>query len=143
MTEMRLEQPGDGALRDELLQLWILDEVIQLSNLRAAEGRRKGAPGPVGSVAKISFAEINQRISSRCVQLLGMEGTLYASYDLRDWSSESFEERPHTNAFLRCQANSIEGGTSNILRNVVGERVLGLPPDPRVDKDQAWSRVPR
>jgi hypothetical protein len=45
--------------------------------------------------------------------------------------------------FLRCRANSIEGGTTEVMKNILGERILGLPGDVRIDKDVAWAEVPR
>jgi alkylation response protein AidB-like acyl-CoA dehydrogenase len=134
---------GSGALKDELMRLWILDEVNRLTNLRASNLRVRGVPGPEGSVAKLGFAEINQRITDLCVRIMGPAGCLYGSYDLTDWRPDTFEEREPPNAFLRSQANSIEGGTSQILRNILGERVLGLPGEPRLDKDVPWVQVPR
>ena len=74
---------------------------------------------------------------------MGADGMLYGS--LRDgaarrrpWTSDTLQK-----AFLRIRANSIEGGTTEVMKNILGERVLGLPGDVRVDRDVPWSEVPR
>jgi alkylation response protein AidB-like acyl-CoA dehydrogenase len=136
------EERKDPSVRDELRKRWTEAEVARLTNIRAAQMRKIGAPGPEGSTSKLAFAELNKDIYDLCMTLLGAEGMLYGSYDMR---------RPETvlgaemlqKAFLRSRANSIEGGTSEVMRNILGERVLGLPGDVRVDRDIPWSQVPR
>jgi alkylation response protein AidB-like acyl-CoA dehydrogenase len=132
----------DPVTRDRVTQLWIQAEVNRLTNLRAAANRRSGTPGPEGSVAKLAMAELNKSIYEAVVDVLGAEGMRYGSYDVRPEKQALFGDDLAAN-FLRSQANSIEGGTSDVLRNILGERVLGLPGDVRVDKDLPWSQVPR
>ncbi len=133
---------GDDVERDQVTQLWIQAEVNRLTNLRAAANRKAGTPGPEGSVAKLAMAELNKQIYSLAMDLMGPEGMLYGSYELIRPRHALFTDDMHKN-FLRARANSIEGGTSEVLRNILGERVLGLPGDVRVDKDLPWSQVPR
>jgi alkylation response protein AidB-like acyl-CoA dehydrogenase len=134
-----------AAQRDRLMALWVRAEVARLTNMRARALRQAGTPGPEGSVAKLVGAELNQRVYEFCVDLLGMTGTLFPThYEMRRPDRAVFSggaDPRHT--FLRSRANSIEGGTSEIMRNILGERVLGLPGEPRMDKDMAWSEVPR
>jgi alkylation response protein AidB-like acyl-CoA dehydrogenase len=94
-------------------------------------------------VAKLIGAELNKDVYDLCVDLLGMTGTLYPThYEMRrPERAGGFGADVRAN-FLRSRANSIEGGTSEIMRNILGERVLGLPGEPRVDKDVPWSQVP-
>jgi alkylation response protein AidB-like acyl-CoA dehydrogenase len=136
--------PHAMAVRSELLQSWVRNEVARLTNWRASDLRQAGTPGPEGSVAKLVFAEENQRTSEICVDLLGAEGMLYGS----DYPHVRPKESAMTGgdmrkAFIRMRANSIEGGTSEVMRNIIGERVLGLPGEPRSDKDVAWKDVAR
>ncbi len=132
----------DAVARDRLARLWCEAEALRLTNIRASQNRKRGTPGPEGSVAKLMMAELNQRIGSYVVNLLGPAGGLYDGYTFAR-PRHALDLSTPVKAFLRVQANSIEGGTSNIMRNILGERVLGLPGEPRVDKDPPWSTVPR
>ncbi|OYV65683.1 MAG: acyl-CoA dehydrogenase [Actinobacteria bacterium 21-64-8] len=136
--------PYAMAIRGELMQAWVRNEVGRLTNWRASDLRRAGTPGPEGSVAKLAFAEENQRTSELCVNLLGADGMLYGSnYPQIRPTESAMSGGDMRKAFIRMRANSIEGGTSEVMRNIIGERVLGLPGEPRNDKDVAWKDVPR
>ena len=136
------ERGGDDAQRDALIKLWIEAEVNRLTAIRAGQNRSKGTPGPEGSTGKLQGAELNKRIYEWAVNFLGPEGMLFPSYEYR--APEEFHaERDLRWSFLRSRANSIEGGTTEIMKNILGERVLGLPGEPRTDKDLPWSEVPR
>jgi alkylation response protein AidB-like acyl-CoA dehydrogenase len=128
--------------RDRLVQLWVEAEVQRLTRMRASAAAAKGTPGPEGSLGKLAGAESNKRIYDFCVDLQGAEGMLYDSYEMRRPSGANMAGIP-TRTFLRSRANSIEGGTSEVMRNIIGERVLGLSGDIRADKAVPWSRVPR
>ncbi|HHC07353.1 MAG TPA: acyl-CoA dehydrogenase [Actinobacteria bacterium] len=133
----------DPLHRDRVLRLWVDAEVARLTNLRAQENRDAGTPGPEGSTGKLVYAELNQRIYEEALALLGPEGMLYDSYEFRQPDPEEPPSTDLRRRFLRVRANSIEGGTSEIMRNIIGERVLGLPGEPRVDKDVPWSQIRR
>jgi alkylation response protein AidB-like acyl-CoA dehydrogenase len=137
-------QRHDPVLRDRMARAWIEAEVLRLTNARATATRKAGAAGPEGSVAKLAFAEVNKRIYEVCVDVLGPEALLYPTYEMvRPEESALTGGLDPRKMFLRSRAFSIEGGTSEILRNILGERVLGLPGEPRADKDLPWNEVPR
>ena len=132
----------DPVMRDRLTRLWVEAEALRLNNARAAANSKQGTPGPEGSTGKLAGAELNKRIYDLCEDLMGAEGMLYASYEMRR-PEGAMEIRSPQQMFLRSRANSIEGGTSEVMRNILGERVLGLPGDVRVDKGVPWSQVAR
>jgi alkylation response protein AidB-like acyl-CoA dehydrogenase len=127
---------------NRLMTLWCEAEAIRLNNVRASANRRMGSPGPEGSIGKMAGAEHNIRVQEFCIDLLGAGGMLYGDYDAggADLSDSDATSRV---AFLRSRANTIEGGTAEIMRNILGERVLGLPGDVRIDRDRPWKDVPR
>jgi alkylation response protein AidB-like acyl-CoA dehydrogenase len=132
----------DPVARDELLHLWAEAEAARLTSIRANEMAGVGIPGPEGSTGKLAWANLNKEITAFTMDLLGLDATLYPDgYDLV--RPEGMRQHGPQKAFLRTRANSIEGGTSEIMLNILGERVLGLPGEPRVDKDLPWTEVPR
>jgi alkylation response protein AidB-like acyl-CoA dehydrogenase len=134
---------GDAVARDQLARFWMESEINRLTNMRASHLRAKGTPGPEGSVGKMAMAGLNQRLMSFVMELLGPEAMLYPTGYPMDRPKTAMDLSNAQKAFLRVQANSIEGGTTNIMKNILGERVLGLPGEPRADKELPWSEVPR
>jgi len=134
-----------GARRNRLMQLWSQAETLRLTNTRAAAAAKAGNPGPEGSIAKLALADFNKKVTEFGIELLGAQGLIGFDYTFRRPESLSVDglENGIRHAFLRSRANSIEGGTSEIMRNILGEQVLGLPGEPRVDKDLPWAKVPR
>jgi alkylation response protein AidB-like acyl-CoA dehydrogenase len=135
---------GDDYLRDELMKLWVEAEVARLTGNRASESLSQGTPGPEGSTAKLHWAELNKKITNFTVDLMGAEGMLMpGGYPFVRPDAAGLGRVARQRGFLRARANSIEGGTSEIMKNILGERVLGLPGEPRVDKDLPWRDIPR
>ena len=134
----------DPYLRDEMMKLWCEAEALRLTGMRAGQARALGTPGPEGSTAKLHWADLNKRISSFTIDLMGADGMLLPEgYPFVTPQEAGSGRLTRQKSFLRARANSIEGGTSEIMKNILGERVLGLPGEPRVDKDVPWKTVPR
>ena len=132
----------DEATRDRVMELWIRAEVHRLTNIRANQNRRMGDPGPEGSIGKMESANLNKAIYDAMIDLMGPRGCSTAATRC-DGPRPRLAARPAQQRFLRSRANSIEGGTTEVMQNILGERVLGLPGDVRVDREVPWSQVPR
>ncbi|MFG2755161.1 acyl-CoA dehydrogenase family protein [Streptomyces wuyuanensis] len=130
-------------LHQRLLTLWVEAEVARLTGERLRQQLAAGQPGPEGSGMKLGFARLNQEISGLEVELRGEEGLLYDDWTMRRPELVDFTGRDAGYRYLRSKGNSIEGGTSEVLLNIVAERVLGLPAEPRNDKDVPWKDLAR
>jgi alkylation response protein AidB-like acyl-CoA dehydrogenase len=130
-------------LHDRLLTAWVEAEVARLSAERVRQQLAVGSPGPEGAGLKLAFARLNQRVSGLEVELLGEDGLRYGDWTMVRPRSVDFYGRDAGYRYLRAKGNSIEGGTSEVLRNIIAERVLNLPAEPRTDKDVAWKDLPR
>jgi alkylation response protein AidB-like acyl-CoA dehydrogenase len=119
-TARKVGAADDPQVRDQIAQLYVDLMGLRFTNYRSITTlMRTGVPGPEGSVAKLHWSETNQRLTALALELLGPdaqvsgEGGFWAGY----WQYQQ----------LRSRGNTIEAGTSEILRNIIAERVLGLP----------------
>jgi alkylation response protein AidB-like acyl-CoA dehydrogenase len=111
----RLNRGGDRLVRQRIAQHYIEARAIQLNAYRGLTAVLKtGVPGPEGSYLKLAWSELNQRMTETAVDLEGPMGIV-----------EDGDDRQYS--FLRARANTIEAGTSEVLRNILAERILGLP----------------
>jgi alkylation response protein AidB-like acyl-CoA dehydrogenase len=139
------------ALRDDVTRMWIESIVIRLNSERQQALGDSREAALLSAVAKVATSEYTQRLSSVLAVVLGPEMLVHADYDTalaEDLSPDSAAAKdfatlsPHRLA-IRSRAMSIEGGTNEISRNIIGERTLGLPGDVRVDKGRPWRDVAR
>ncbi|GAA2050238.1 acyl-CoA dehydrogenase family protein [Polymorphospora rubra] len=130
-------------LHDELLRLWVRAEAVRLTGLLVRQRAAAGDPGPEGSAVKLSYAALTQAASGLELELLGADGLRYDGWHMRRPDRVDMLGRTPGYRYLRARGNSIEGGTSEILRDIIAERVLGLPAVPRADRNTAWKDLPR
>ena len=135
-----LRTPG---LHDTMLRLWAAAEVARLAGERLRQQLAAGRPGPEGSAAKLVFARLNQEITGFELELAGADGLRYGDWTMHRPDTANFYGRDVGYRYLRARGNSIEGGTSEILRNIIAERVLGLPAEVRLDTGVPWKDLPR
>jgi alkylation response protein AidB-like acyl-CoA dehydrogenase len=125
-------------LHSRLMELWVNAEVARHTGQRLRQKLAAGQPGPEGAAMKLIFAELNQKLSGLEVELRGEQGLRYSDWALVRPDHVDMLGRDAGYRYLRAKGNSIEGGTSEILKNVLAERVLGLPPEARADNATVW-----
>jgi alkylation response protein AidB-like acyl-CoA dehydrogenase len=136
----------DAAVRERLVRLWCEERVRGWTNQRVrAQVASNRAPGPESSIGKVHAADLNQRVQAAAADLLGAAGLAWSgdSDHLDDlagyWAGMPAEVR----GMLRSRANTIEGGTTEVNKNVLAERVLGLPKEPDPWRGVPWRELPR
>ena len=128
----------DPVVRHKVMRLWAQEQIRGWTNARVRAALSAGqSPGAASSIGKIHQATLNQQIQDLMVDLLGTEAVA--------WPATSDEDAlpREVQGMMRSLANSTEGGTTDINKNILGERVLGLPKEPDPWKGQPWKEIPR
>jgi acyl-CoA dehydrogenase len=124
----------DGSVRARLADIYIAQKGIQYTGYRTLSALLSGAtPGPEGAIAKAIGAPLGQQTASFAMELQGESGALL------DDSAE--DDGIWQQAYLGSPGLRIAGGTDEVLRNIIAERVLGLPPELRIDKTVPFREI--
>jgi alkylation response protein AidB-like acyl-CoA dehydrogenase len=130
----RTGRSRDPVVRQELMRLLSEERVRDWTNQRVRAQLRSGrSPGPASSIGKVHQGGLNQRVQLLTTGLLGMDAIA--------WPGETMPRE--VRGMLRSRANTIEGGTTEVNKNILGERVLGLPREPDPWADRPWEEIPR
>ncbi len=138
-------RPVEEVVRQQLARLYVEERIRAITNQRVRAGLSAGrAPGAESSVGKVHSGDLNQRLQLLTSDLLGTDAMAWA-VDGSDGRAGAYDASlpREVHGMLRSRANTIEGGTSEVNKNIVGERVLGLPREPDPWRDAAWMEVPR
>ncbi len=135
--------PPARMLRNRLTQAWIESQVSDFSELRRRSAQSSAGSGPDGSIGKLRRTLLFELVGNLCVDILGTEGTLGGDYTGSPGNPRATGDATTQTFFIRTRSNAIMGGTTQIQKNILAERLLGLPKDPRSDTNQPWSQVPR
>ena len=127
--------PVEPVYRDRVVGAYVAGEVSRLLALRAKGARGRGDADTLAPVVKVSRNLVDQRTGNLVMDLLGAVGTLGGDYE---WHEPGGVPSTDQLRFLWSRARTIGGGTTEIMRNLIGERILGLPGEPRGDKDVSW-----
>jgi alkylation response protein AidB-like acyl-CoA dehydrogenase len=130
----------DAVRRQQVVRLWCEEQLRGWTNQRVRAQVRAGrSPGPESSIGKVHQGDLNQRIQLLAVDMLGAAATAWPG-DPASWH----ESMPYElKGMLRSRANTIEGGTTEVNKNILGERVLGLPRETDPWSKMPWREVPR
>ena len=132
--------PAGPVVRQRVVRAYSEERIRDWTNQRVRAGLRAGrAPGPESSIGKVHQGALNQRIQEIAVDLLGAGALAWESTAATYGASLPYAVA----GMLRSRANTIEGGTTEVNKNIVGERVLGLPREPDPYRDAPWREVPR
>jgi acyl-CoA dehydrogenase len=125
----------DPAVRSKLAQFAVRQSGLQYTGMRAITALSKGqTPGPENSIGKLVAGATMQELAMFALDLQGQAGVV--------WDETSPQNGRFQAMLMRSPATRIEGGSDEILRNIIGERVLGLPGDIRVDKGVPFKDIP-
>ena len=132
--ELSIDHP---VTRDHLMRLHAEEHIRQSTNARVrATVKTGGTPGPAASIGKVHQGRLNQQLQLAACELSGMEAIA--------WEGDWLDDMPYaTKGMIRSRANTIEGGTTEVNKNVLGEKVLGLPREPDPYRSVAWKETPR